>query len=92
MPLGAPAHADGGRMVMDYLGSSVSSASMDTLIVALCALLPVATFDPSYAYWQRTPTATLQVFALTFETVYSELYTRMVAVGSLMGTACQREI
>ena len=41
--------ADNGQMAMDYFGSS-SVTNMVTIIVTLCALLPVAQFAPGYTF------------------------------------------
>ena len=65
---------------------------MATIIVTLCALLPVAQFAPGYVFWMRNPTATISIFAVTFQTVYPALYARLVAVGSRTGIECQHEI
>ena len=72
--------ADDGQQAMGYIGSSVSSASVASIIVTLCLLLPVDTFAPGYTFWMRNPTAGLPVFAITFKQVYPDLYQRIVNV------------
>ena len=84
--------ADDGQQALGYFGSSVSSASVASIIVTLCLLLPVDTFAPGYTFWMRNPTAGLPVFAITFKQVYPELYQRIANVGSLTGISCQHEI
>ena len=87
------ATADDGRMALGYFGTSgVTDRDMATIIVTLCALLPVAQFAPGYAFWMRNPTATISVFAVTFQSVYPALHARLVAVGSLVGLECQHAI
>ena len=83
--------ADNGRLALDYFGSS-SVTDMATIIVTLSALLPVAHFAPGYVNWMRNPTATVAIFAVTFESVYPALHARLVAVGSRVGIECQQEI
>ena len=83
--------ADDGRMALGYFGSS-SVTAMVTMIVTLCALLPVAQFAPGYVFWMRTPAATISVFAVTFQSVYPALHARLVSVGSQAGIECQQEI
>ena len=78
-------------MALDYLGSS-SFTDMATVIVTLTALLPVAHFAPGYVNWMRNPTATVAIFAVTFESVYPALHSRLVEVGSRVGLECQQEI
>ena len=83
--------ADNGRMALDYFGSS-SVTDMATVIVTLSALLPVAQFAPGYVNWMRNPTATVAIFAVTFQSVYPALHAGLVAVGSRVGIECQQEI
>ena len=44
------AGADSGQGSMAYLRSSVSSVSIQALVVTLTSLLPVADFAPQYVY------------------------------------------
>ena len=79
------AGADSGQGPMAYLRSSVSSVSIQALLVTLTTLLPVADCAPQYAYWNKTPTATLAVFATTFEQVYPALHAQLLQVATLRG-------
>ena len=68
--------AGNGRLALDYFGSS-SITDMATIIVTLTALLPVAHFAPGYVNWKRNPTATVSIFAVTFQSVYPALHARL---------------
>ena len=83
------AGADSGQGSMSYLRSSVSSVSIQALVVTLTSLLPVADFAPQYVYWSKTPTATLAVFAVLFKQVYPDLYAQLLEVATLRGVQCQ---
>ena len=74
---------------MAYIRSSVSSVSIQALLVTLTTLLPVADFAPQYVYWSKTPTATLAVFATLFQQVYPALHAQLLQVATLRGVQCQ---
>jgi len=83
------AGADSGQGSMAYLRSSVSSVSIQALLVTLTTLLPVADCAPQYTYWNKTPTATLAVFAATFQQVCPALHAQLLQVATLRGVQCQ---
>ena len=70
---------------MAYLRSPVSSVPIQALLVTLTTLLPVVDSAPKYVYWIKTPTATLAVFATTFQQVYPALHAQLPQAAAMRG-------
>ena len=83
------AGADSGQGPMAYRRSSVSSVSIQALLATLTTLLPVADCALQCVYWNKTPNATLAVFATTFKQVYPALHAQPLQVATLNGVQCQ---
>ena len=67
-------HDTGDTAMQALQGGACGTLANDTIIMTLVVLLPVVTFAPSFALWNKTPTSSLPVFVTTFKVLMPELY------------------
>ena len=69
-------------------GQGGNTLSQNAILLALIMLLPVNLFAPQYTMWNKNPTTTVQVFAVTMKILMPDLYTQIMRCTAVTGQEC----
>ena len=82
----------GQRGLGGLYGSTGQISSACTMIMMLIPLLPIYFFAPQHMEWNKTPVASLGIFAEILKKLYPSLYEDILGVAQLKGTEAKEAL